>query len=561
MLESEPAGRWRRVGTMLWGCGIFVLLAAPLWLVFLDALKNSWTPYDTPKAFQIQPALALGLFDDLFYRQFTAWENHYNPSANFLILLGCAWALVNVRALLADRMFVALALGALPSAALAFGVIPASLITRVPFLGNVEHIDNTFSVVLIVHLIVLAGYGLRALWDSAKEPESAAERVLALAVIGALFALYFGSAQAIPREIPGPSVQMNRGLFFTAYAAALALCVGALPWVVQSLRKAPSFGAVLTGALLLFLVHFRQGMWTETKFDYYVMNPKGQAELAPRLTSLQAVKAGIEESGEPARVAAFRMALAPGYNAMWGFENFVGTDALVGRRQRELCAQIRSEPLWGWRWQIGAADDRLPRFTQKLCDLWNIRWLLAIPSDAPDMAASGELTFIKSPFGWPRAFFTEQLLECSSLENFTELLSESEGPFAAVTPMAKDPTRAPAKPDDLKKTSHYPARDYRLTSNSTTFSVQAAAPGVAVLTETHEPDNWRVTLDGRPVDYFRVNHAYLGVKISTAGEHTLSFEYWPRIFTTALWLGGAGGFLVLLTPLLARLCFGEPPIR
>lgn len=564
---AEQPDRWRRLGTMIWGGGLFVLISAPCWLIFLDALGNSWTPYDVPKAYQIPPSLAIGLFDDLFYRQFTEWEKHYNPSANFLILLGCMWAAANLRVLLANRTFAALALGALPSAALAFGVVPSEVIKRVPFLANVEHVDNTFSVVLIVHLIVLSAFGLKALWESAKAPEMGKDWAVALVGIGALLAIYTGTAQAIPRGVRGPTEAMQPGLFFLGYGTLLVLAVLALPWVVRSLRASPSLGALLAGALFLFAIHFRHGMWTETAFDYYVMTPKARAKLVAESPALEHVREKIQDGalgpgGEPARVAGFRQALVPGYQALYRLEHFAGADALVGRQQRELCALIGVPPTWGWRWVIGAPEDRAMGRTLQLCNLWGVSWLVAIPADAPDGVPAGDLTVKQNPQAWPRAFFTEKLVECNSLENFAELLEESTGPFAARTPLQPE-QRPPAKREMMEATGPYskPAGNYLLTNNSTSFDISASGPGVVVLSETYEPHNWRVTVDGRRADYFRVNHAFLGVKIESAGTYRLHFEYWPRRMNLALWLGGAGVFLVLLTPLLARLCFGAPPIR
>jgi hypothetical protein len=69
-----------------------------------------------------------------------------------------------------------------------------------------------------------------------------------------------------------------------------------------------------------------------------------------------------------------------------------------------------------------------------------------------------------------------------------------------------------------------PARDYKLTTNSTRFFVRASGPGVAVLTETFIADDFRATLSGQRVPYFRVNHAFKGVAIPSAGEWTVTFE-------------------------------------
>ena len=91
-----------------------------------------------------------------------------------------------------------------------------------------------------------------------------------------------------------------------------------------------------------------------------------------------------------------------------------------------------------------------------------------------------------------------------------------------------------------------PASDYRLTSNNTSFTVDATGPGVAVLTETYYAEDFQVTVDGKPAPYFRVNHAYKGVAIASAGRHEITFAYWPQHFTLALALGGVGLVLFMV---------------
>jgi hypothetical protein len=100
------------------------------------------------------------LFHDIFYRAFNPNWFVTNPSANFLVLLGCLLALVYLRRLVRDRIFVALALSAACSAALVFGVVPSGVIEEIPMVNHIWHIDNTFSCVLLIELFVLAGFGL-----------------------------------------------------------------------------------------------------------------------------------------------------------------------------------------------------------------------------------------------------------------------------------------------------------------------------------------------------------------------------------------------------------------
>jgi len=88
-----------------------------------------------------------------------------------------------------------------------------------------------------------------------------------------------------------------------------------------------------------------------------------------------------------------------------------------------------------------------------------------------------------------------------------------------------------------------PATDYVLTTNGTSFRVEASGPGLAVLTETYMPDDFRATLNGATVPYLRVNHAFKGVVIPAAGVWNVSFVYRPRLWNVA-WAAAAVGGLV-----------------
>jgi len=47
------------------GAGVlFLLISSPIWLTFLDTLSRSYSTYDAPQAFQIEPGMLAGLFDE-----------------------------------------------------------------------------------------------------------------------------------------------------------------------------------------------------------------------------------------------------------------------------------------------------------------------------------------------------------------------------------------------------------------------------------------------------------------------------------------------------------------
>jgi uncharacterized membrane protein YfhO len=96
-----------------------------------------------------------------------------------------------------------------------------------------------------------------------------------------------------------------------------------------------------------------------------------------------------------------------------------------------------------------------------------------------------------------------------------------------------------------------PAGDYKLTTNSTSFSVVATGPGIIVLNEAYERGNFEATVNGESVPYLRINNMFKGVYVDAPGTYQVTFTYWPRDFTLALFL--AAGGLVLASAALAAL--------
>jgi uncharacterized membrane protein YfhO len=63
--------------------------------------------------------------------------------------------------------------------------------------------------------------------------------------------------------------------------------------------------------------------------------------------------------------------------------------------------------------------------------------------------------------------------------------------------------------------------------------VQTATDGLLVLADPWYPQ-WKVSVDGRPAELLRVDHAFRGVRVP-AGSHQVVFVYQDR----AMWLGVA----------------------
>ncbi len=544
---------WReraaRLGVFAGAGAVFMLLSAPLWLPFLDALGKAATCYDPPQVCQIQPGLFIGAFDDIFHRQFTPLEFHANPSANFFLLLGAAWSLACARGLARDGIFRAALLVAAAAAAMAFGVVPPAFLARVPMIKSILHFDNTFSCVLFILLFVLAGYGLRACHRRMRGPEWRGDWVIVLAAVGVLGAMFLGLTQAAHRT--GTTFlrigqTLPKSEFMWAYGSALVLALALLPWAWRAVRlRQPGRTAWLLVALCAWAtLHFRHGMYLVTSFDLYTMNPKQRLDLralpSPAVARIQA------DMQEPARVIGLDWVMVPGFNTVLGLETISGPDALQNPAMRDLTAALGIPQMWFWKLYVWRKDFAAHH---RALDFLGVRYYLDKPGRGAELPGvkllgTADLDVVESETAWPRAFFTDAVLAYREPAEIARLVGEGDGrPFAALLPA--EHARLPLPPRDFASRAVVPASGYRLTQNSTTFEIEAPTPGLAVLGEAWLPDDLEVTVDGRPAEVLRVNHAFRGVFLAEPGRHTVRFRYWPAALVPALWLAAAGLALLI----------------
>ncbi len=533
-LRPETAGRRARIFALAGAAGAgFTLLAAPGWMSFLVAWKHSVTGYDAPGAVPLPLAHFIGFFDDMFYRQTVVDEIVVAPALNFVFLLGALWWLVSPRLWRQDRTGLALLLAAVPPLAFAFGLVPAALVQKIPFVGNIIHTGTTFSCVLLIVAAVFAGCGLRDALERRREAGWGRQLTWVFGALAGLLAVYLFTTRGVAKSP-----------FFTGYATALVLGAVALPlglrWAAQTSRPGVLWVVLVFGGPLLLWRHCQFG---DTFFNAYAFVPGLRADLHAPSAGAQFLNA---QRNEPGRVAGLGNTLFPSYNTALRWESLYGVDAVRNPFYQELAIEFGMRRVWVWDWFTKAEEmpDLLPGH-----DLMNVTHYVADHAD-PAQTFAGlkllkqlDLDVYASPTAWPRAFFTDRLgTYTTPLEFATQTRAGDRRPFAAVQAGQAD---APQLPADLTTRTVRPATDYRLTSNNTTFVVDASGPGVAVLAEAYYVEDFRVTVDGKPAPYFRVNHTFKGVAIDSPGRHEITFAYWPQHFTLALGLG-ATGFLLLL---------------
>ena len=562
LLLGEKPARGLRLAVMLAGCAAFVAISAPIWMVLLEALKIGFTIYDKPFTQQLAPGLLIGLFDDLFLRQLQPNEWHVDPALNFLALTGVLWALADARRVFADRTARAVGLAALPALGMVFGVIPPAWIDRWPFFKNISHVDDTFICVLIVQLFVVAGFGLRSCVEKMRAAAAwRADWVSALAALAALAALYFGSVHAVPRSTEF-GLQFQRptsfSAFFSGYAAVLLTGAALLPWLARRLVLGQGARSVngLAVALILVAFHFRHGMWLDTKFDTYVMNPQPRVNLQAHSPAVAFVR---ERQNDPARVMGFGQILRPGFNVVEHLETPTGADAVTVKALAEWydAAGLAGMAMW---WPT-LAKSRLPQ-TRAIYDAMNVRYYFgstagaAEPTPGLRKIASADLEVFESETAWPRAFFTDCVSRYRDAPALLASVASGDGrPLAAVL---EDEAQVPSLPPDQGARTISAARDYRLTSNRTAFTIEAPHAGLAVLTESFVPENFRARINGQPAPILRANHIFKAVALPAAGTYRIEFEYWPRVLTPAFWLALAGALATLGAAVWLRCSAREP---
>lgn len=531
------------------GAGVLLILASsPIWVTFYDALSTGFSVYDTPHAFQIDPSFLIGAFDEVFYRCLQHSEQVFNPSANFLVLLGVLMLLATFRHTPFDRLKVVLSLATLVPFAFAFGLAPPEWIIRLPFIANISHVDNTFSCVLIVHMMVLAGFGYKFAFERLGTKSGFGDILTSAFLLGLLLTLWIAVVHTIHRPTFGT------GSVYAFLTWGEHLPVSDFAWGSLIILPTALIGLLLTVHLLkqdsrwtvagtifallcLSILLWRHGQHLKSGFATYVYNPPVRVDFH---AESPAIRYAQSTSTEPYRIVGLDGNLTPGWSAVYDLETVAGPEAVVNGHFRDIIMGTGLMDTWEWRLRV--AVDSLPS-KLKVYDFFNVRYFLKSTSLEESLPGGltrglkGDLDVFESNTVWPRAFFTDRLATYAYVPQFADLILSGDGkPFAAG--QVSDVASLPALSPQLEDRMVLPAQDYRLTVNSTSFVVATPKRGIIVLQEAWLADAFDVRVNGKPTNYFRVNHAFKGIEVPEAGTYHVSFSYWPPFFTICLALSG-----------------------
>jgi len=542
-----------------WASLIFLALSSPLWTVFLTTLRHAKTAYRN-EAWTIPATLLPGIFDVAFFRSCRVYLGVAEPSGNGLILGGVACALVQQRRWRAAALYRSSAMAAIAIGTVGFGAVPPALLARLPLVSQIGHIDDVAASILLVPLLVFAGFGVAGCLAPERPGGDPAMRRAGPVLLFALLVWHLATFPSLHRElvhlgtIPPATVPV-RDTAFWLHLAGLFAALWLLPWSLTGLAKARVMTRLVFAGVFLWL-HAPYGLFGPLPLSMNVVQPGIRVRLDGRSPALDR----LARQDSPGRAVGFEAALFPGYTALAGIEGISGPPALRNPKYEELLAAAGIEQVWYWRHVLHAPV--LGRI-HRVLDALNVTRYVAMPESVGAVPGKGlqleaklDLDLYRSPTAWPRAFFTDAIRPIRGAEDLVALLAAGDGrPFAAMDPVdLADAFTLPGQErlDDVRRV--VAATDYRMTGNSTSFSVYAPCAGLAVLTEAWVPGDLHATVNGVPVPCLRVNHAFRGVPIPGPGAWRVVVTYRPAMFDAALgaaavamvaflfWLARAGAF-------------------
>ena len=530
----------------VWTGVVFALIASPMWLTLVETLRNGYNDYENSQSVsQIHPALLLGLFDEIFYRYTGTQGNVVYPSGNFLMLLGLAYSIAFFRSPRQKSLKIALLVSSACLFVVAYKIVPAAWLGKVPYLAGIQATDSRFCLVLIVTIGTLAALGFSEMFALTSAGERKTLIVATIMVIAVVVVPYILASNNVFTQL-----QLHTSL---ETWLALAILSGAIVvfmfMVMRSVElRQWSLGRIVVIIVCVILVLVRFGQ--HARFDFlkeYVFHPAARVDFHAKSPAVEAVRA---DKMEPFRVIGIEGNFFAGWTGVYGLEGLSGPDGFSIREVRELLQACGLDRQWSWR--IVAHGDTLDALRHSY-DFAGVKYYFEyhspdkLLSKSLDLFLKADLDVYMSRTVWPRAFFTDRLWIYENLPQLGNAIRYGDGAAFAAAQRNTLPSKAPSLETNLGGRIVENATDYHLTANSTSFRVVAPRPGVIVLQEPWIKDQFKVMLNGQPAQCLRINHAFKGVYVDRPGTYDVTFRYWPASLSLSLVLCAVGLALAFIS--------------
>ena len=519
-----------------------ILFVSPYVIIFLSSLFESATSYDGKVPTDPYPtSLIFGFFEPLVFQEWTS--NHplkmqklVGLSSNILFLFLLIWA-INTK-LKGNHIFQSTIVFFLISFSIAYGLMPDIIIQSIPLVNRIGHNGITFGIPLVMFTVILSTYGAMNL--NKKDLT--------------LYCIKFWMIFTLLTILVISHFYIDDNIIHTlSFLAFLSIGLYIIKKLTSDLAYKNKTVELLTITFLTFMT-LKNGMHLQygKTFDNYLLNPNLRMNTNVSNDAINIIKNNNKING-PERVIGEGLNFIPGTNIYFGIESIGSAEALKNPYLEEYYKVFGIEKVPGWDWMRLYEPDKITAIQNIAYDSLNVGYFISSPgkvnSKKYNMIHKGEIDLFKRDSVWPRAYFTNNLIKVSNNDEYLDEIIKANGPTALVF-------------SDVSINSNYKndeaaniiaASNYSLTPNSTCFDVSAISPGVIVLLEGYDKDDYILEVNGETKEYFRTNFWSKGFYVENKGNYNVCYKYKPNSLNIVKYSFSASLILILLFPILIKL--------
>jgi hypothetical protein len=412
----------------------------------------------------------------------------------------------------------------------AFGIIPASLILKIPFLNSIHHINGTFLTALVVPFIFVASFALKKLFE----------------LDGGTLKKYLKYAALLITILSLPILFATKAAIFLIFF----LCVTfiAFFYFIKKYKQIfidekVTIPSILILVISIIILFGRGAQWPDNGFriSNALFVPSTRADLMPRYPLFDELNT---LDRQPFRSISVGSTLFSGYRSVYGFESIDGPDALYPIRYRKLQEAMKL-PYTDWNWRLNFEDNIEKSFNY--LNFLNVKYVFSEKNldhiyGEPFLKDDRIFVYVRK-YVWPRAFFTNKAISFEDNEmSLLKELNSRNAPFI----MAENKNLKSLKVHNKYEFSV--ATDYLPKTNSVDFVFENKTPGFVYLGNNFDSNNFYVALDGKVAEPFLANYTFMGIYVEKPGKHHVHVRYWPQFMSLLLKIAFFG--ILLMTSLI-----------
>ncbi len=494
--------------------------------LFLDYLSKNYSNYDGASADRYPLAYSLGFFQKELLRYTMGFST--NLFFYFLLIL----IAYNFRGLIRQKGFILPLIFFVISLSIAYTVIPNFIILKIPFVNNVYHLYDVFTIPAFLFFLVIASYAIDYLY---KINFAGLKRISLLMLVIYVFfgALYIYHEHHVYHTITRQSIVV---LLSTSFA-----------FLFINLQKNKK--AITKWLFALFFVHMFFNCFHLKSFkilDDYLTEPMNRADYSIPSEAINFIR--NDQTNESFRVIGFEdshpsTTLFPGFNTRYLIEGVVQVDPLRNKNFENFLELGGLKYVNDWHW-LRLLNNQNTSTTSNLLNKLNVKYIFTnnyvnLDRTKYDIVHTSDYTVWLNKGYWPRAFSTNKVYTFKSDKELENLIKMESEPFVF---LERDNV---VQFFDFRKgdSSINYAHNYFSTNNSLGFSIRSNAGEILVINQNYYKKDYKLILNDHECDYFRINYYQIGCLITKDGLYNVTLTYHPEF---ALLSGSISVFFILI---------------